>query len=128
MAAIIFQRQTAGDKDNNPVFCGRKAREGELRPTDVGSRIGVKVSFTGELYFFVNGMKFGPCAIDVPIDKDLFVAVDVYGTTKKVQIIQCGVPSLLDLCCEKIRKRVTKKEDMEMLPIPASLKNYIATF
>jgi len=35
-------------------------------------------------------MKFGPCALDVPVDKDLYVAVDVYGTTKRVQIIQCG--------------------------------------
>lgn len=85
-----YQRQVAGDKDNNPMFCGTKAREGELKPTDVGSRIGVKVSPNGELYFFVNGMKFGPCALDVPVDKDLFVAVDVYGTTKRVQIIQCG--------------------------------------
>ena len=85
-----FQRQEAGDKDTNPVFCGKKAREMQLRPTDVGSRIGVKVSPSGELYFFVNGIKFGPCALDVPVDKDLYVAVDVYGTTKKVQIIQCG--------------------------------------
>ena len=85
-----YKRQAAGDKDNNPKFCGKKAQEGELKPTDVGSRIGVKVSPTGELYFFVNGMKFGPCALDVPVDKDLYVAVDVYGTTKRVQIIQCG--------------------------------------
>ena len=85
-----FQRQEDGDKDTNPVFCGKKAREMQLRPTDVGSRIGVKVSPSGELYFFVNGIKFGPCALDVPVDKDLYVAVDVYGTTKKVQIIQCG--------------------------------------
>lgn len=123
-----YQRQAAGDKDNNPMFCGKKAQEGELKPTDVGSRIGVKVSPTGELYFFVNGMKFGPCALDVPVDKDLFVAVDVYGTTKRVQIIQCGVPSLLDLCCENIKKLVAKQTDMELLPITMQLKKYIAAF
>lgn len=123
-----FQRQEAGDKDDNPVFCGKKAREGKLKPTDVGSRIGVKVSPTGELYFFVNGIKFGPCALDVPVDRDLYVAVDVYGTTKRVQIIQCGVPPLLDLCCDNIKKCVTKGEDLESLPITASLKKYNATF
>jgi len=123
-----FQRQEAGDKDTNPVFCGKRAREVPLKPTDVGSRIGVKVSLTGELYFYVNGMKFGPCALDVPVDQDLYVAVDVYGTTKKVQIIQCGVPSLLDLCSENIKKCVARPEDLEMLPITTQLKKYIATF
>lgn len=122
-----YQRQEAGDKDTNPIFCGRKARETKLKPTDVGSRIGVKVSAAGELYFYVNGMKFGPCAL-VPIDKDLYVAVDVYGTTKKVQIIQCGVHSLLDLCCQNIRKCVAKNNDLELLPITEQLKKYIATF
>lgn len=38
------------------------------------------------------------------------------------------VPSLLDLCCENIRKLVAKQNDVERLPITGQLKKYIATF
>ena len=38
------------------------------------------------------------------------------------------VPSLLDLCCENVKKRVAKQTDVELLPIPIQLKKYIATF
>ena len=88
-----YERQHGGDKDvNDGLFRNDKAREigQDLRPTDVWSRIGIKVSSTGKLFFYVNGKKFGPCATDVPADADLFVAVDVYGITKEVRIIQCG--------------------------------------
>lgn len=66
------------------MFCGKKVQEGEFKFIDVGLCIGVKVSFIGELYFFVNGMKFGFCVLDVFVDKDFYVVFDVYGIIKWV--------------------------------------------
>lgn len=66
------------------MFCGKKVREGKLKLIDVGLWIGVKVSLIGELYFFVNGIKFGFCVFDVFVDRDFYVVVDVYGIIKWV--------------------------------------------
>lgn len=58
-------------------------------PTDVGSRIGIHVSLNGELFFYVNGTKFGPCALEVPVDYGgVFAVVDLYGVTKQIRVIQ----------------------------------------
>lgn len=85
-----------GEKENSPIFCGEKAMENAtLLPTDVGSRIGMKVTHSGDLYFYVNGRKFGPCASDLPVDSNLYAAVDIYGTTKAIKIIQSGGKNLL---------------------------------
>ena len=89
----IYRRQHEGDKDVNDVlFLSEGAREAgaDQLPTDVRSRIGVKVNSLGEISFYINGQKFGPCASGLPLDKDLYVAIDVYGITKEVKIIQCG--------------------------------------
>lgn len=83
-----YQRVEEGDEDTNQLYCGEKAASENLKPTDKGSRIGVRISSCGNLYFFINGKKFGPCATNVPANS--YAAVDVYGSTKSVRIIQCG--------------------------------------
>lgn len=72
-----------------------------ILPTDVGSRIGIVYVVKdnkAEMHFILNGEDQGPCAKDIPYGegaKPLYAVVDVYGTTKKVRIIQlCGGQSL----------------------------------
>ena len=73
-----FQLLT-GVKKNHPIFCGKKARENPnlfKLPTDVASRIAMKIICSGDLYFYENGRKIGPCASDLPVETNLYAAVD----------------------------------------------------
>jgi len=73
-----------------------KSREYEgmnLLATDIGSRIGVMYVPTSEtkadMHFIINGEDQGPCARDIPYQVNpLYAVVDVYGSTKKVRVIQ----------------------------------------
>lgn len=82
-----------------PRYClkSSRARGGELYPSDVGSRIGVmfvpKCGTKADMHIIVNGEDQGPLSKDIPYrEAPLYVVVDVYGTTKKIRIIQmtCG--------------------------------------
>lgn len=65
----------------------------DILPTDRGSRIGVMYIPTDELqadmHYIINGEDQGACVKGIPFAKEpLHAVVDVYGTTKKVRIIQ----------------------------------------
>lgn len=65
----------------------------DILPTDKGSRIGVVYIPTDEqeadMHYIINGEDLGACVKHIPYkDAPLHVVVDVYGTTKKVRIIQ----------------------------------------
>lgn len=68
----------------------------DILPTDMGSRIGVMYVPTDEeqadMHYIINGEDQGACVKRIPFTKaPLHVVVDVYGTTKKVRIIQLYV-------------------------------------
>lgn len=90
-----------------------------ILPTDLGSRIGIHVTLGGELFFFINGTQFGPCASDVPVEqKDVFAVVDLYGVTKQIRTIQVAVPTLEEYCQDVIKQHLTEKEIANLdLPI-----------
>lgn len=65
----------------------------DILPTDTGSRIGVMYVPTDELqadmHYIINGEDQGACVKGIPFAQaPLHAVVDVYGTTKKVRIIQ----------------------------------------
>lgn len=65
----------------------------DILPTDTGSRIGVMYVPTDELqadmHYIINGEDQGACVKGIPFAKaPLHAVVDVYGTTKKIRIIQ----------------------------------------
>lgn len=64
-----------------------------ILPTDMGSRIGVMYVPTSDceadMHYIINGEDQGACVKHIPYTQaPLHVVVDVYGTTKKVRIIQ----------------------------------------
>ena len=60
------------------------------------------------------------------LDSNLYVCVDVYGTTKSVKIIQVyGVSTLQSLSKEVILSTVDESR-LFQLPLPESLKEYLA--
>lgn len=74
----------------------------DILPTDMGSRIGVMYvptdEFEANMHYIINGEDQGPCVRGIPFTKaPLHVVVDVYGTTKKVRIIQLYVGEYLFL-------------------------------
>ncbi|KAJ8984310.1 hypothetical protein NQ317_012281 [Molorchus minor] len=99
-------------------------------PTDMGSRIGVMYVPTddneADMHYIINGEDQGACVKRIPFTKaPLHVVVDVYGTTKKVRIIQLYVvPSLQAACREAILQHITKKAVLS-LPLPKLLKEYL---
>lgn len=115
-----------------PRYCliSSRARAGELYPTDVGSRIGVMFIPTSEnradMHFIINGEDQGPLSRDIPYrDAPLYAVVDVYGTTKKIRIIQISlVPSLQAACREAILQRVPEGM-IDLLPLPKLLKHFL---
>lgn len=63
--------------------------------TDRGSRIGVMLVPTeadktkGAMHFIINGIDQGPCTTEIPLGRaPLHVVIDVYGSTKRIRIIQ----------------------------------------
>ena len=68
----------------------------DVKPTDIGSRIGIHVTSSGSLYFFVNGTQFGPFASEIPVEYgEVFAVVDLYGITKQIRVIQVEGEQLL---------------------------------
>lgn len=77
------------------VFVNRRfhcSSGGNILPTDVGSRIGITYVVNGstaEMHFIYNGEDQGVSGAKIPYNNEpLWVVVDVYGTTKKVRIVQ----------------------------------------
>lgn len=101
--------------------------------SDTGSRIGVLFVQTkenkdlAEMHFIVNGDDVGAQAVDIPYkESNLYVCVDVYGTTKSVKIIQVyGINSLQSLSKDVILNSMDESL-LNQLPLPASLKDYLS--
>lgn len=60
--------------------------------TDIGARIGVLFVPTSadraDMHFIINGEDQGPSSVDIPFtEAPLYAVVDVYGTTKRVRIV-----------------------------------------
>ena len=61
----------------------------EVNPCDIGSRIGFFISPKRELFFVINGDQFGPCAGKISPNSDIYAAMDLYGMTSQIRIINC---------------------------------------
>lgn len=102
----------------------------DILPTDMGSRIGVMYIPTddkeAEMHYIINGEDMGACVKRIPYkDAPLHVVVDVYGTTKKVRIIQLSqAPTLQAACRDAILSHITRKA-VASLPLPKLLKEYL---
>lgn len=100
--------------------------------TDRGSRIGVVFVPTdtdktkAEMHFIINGVDQGPCTREIPYQNGpLHVVVDVYGTTKRIRIVQLyGIISLQNACRDAILLHL-KKHDVDKLPLPERLKQFL---
>jgi neuralized-like protein 2 len=79
------------------------------------------------MHFLVNGDDVGVQADDIPFKKsNLYVCVDVYGTTKSVKIIQVyGINTLQSLSKNVILSSVDKT-NLNRLPLPERLKDYLS--
>lgn len=82
-----------------------------------------------EMHFILNGEDQGICVNDIPYKtSNLWVVVDVYGTTKQVKIIQLyGISTLQSSCRETILSRV-EKNSVNKLPLPSRLKEYLHNY
>ncbi|KAM0731377.1 Neuralized-like protein 2 [Formica fusca] len=103
-----------------------------ILPTDVGSRIGIMyVPQAGcpdkaEMHFIINGEDQGVCGKDIPYKAGpLRAVVDVYGTTKQVRIIQLYGVSTLQSACRDAILQYTKRNAVNLLPLPRLLKDYL---
>ncbi|XP_050300317.1 neuralized-like protein 2 [Anthonomus grandis grandis] len=102
----------------------------DILATDMGSRIGVMYlptdEKTAEMHYIINGEDTGPCVKGIPYkNAPLHVVVDVYGTTKKVRIIQLYlVPTLQAACRDAILTHITHNA-VAHLPLPKLLKDYL---
>ncbi|KAG5890475.1 hypothetical protein JTB14_013417 [Gonioctena quinquepunctata] len=90
----------------------------DILPTDMGSRIGVMYvptdNLEADMHYIINGEDQGACVKNIPYAQaPLHVVVDVYGTTKKVRIIQLYVvPSLQAACRDAILQHITQKANV----------------
>lgn len=125
-----------------------------ILPTDVGSRIGIMyVPQAGcpdkaEMHFIINGEDQGVCGKDIPYKAGpLRAVVDVYGTTKQVRIVQLYggkylcylvffvlisilflyvfIVSTLQSACRDAILQYTKRNAVNLLPLPRLLKDYL---
>ena len=58
-------------------------------PCDIGSRVGILLSPSRQVYFIVNGKQYGPCGKPIPHNENVYAVLDLYGSTKQVRIINC---------------------------------------
>lgn len=100
-------------------------------PCGINSRIGFFVSPKGELYFLINGQQFGPCVQNIPTRSNIYAVVDLYGATKQVQILNCGVPSLSMFCKNLLWQSYTEEElddELQEACLPKTLKMELKEF
>ena len=94
------------------ILSGSKVHNGDLEQDyslnihslDVNDVIGIQVTCSGELNFFINGVNKGVAMKGIPTKKELYAVFDVYGRTKQVSwkyyggetVLQChtGSPNL----------------------------------
>ncbi|XP_067937677.1 neuralized-like protein 2 [Watersipora subatra] len=105
-------------------------QDSQLLPTDLGSRIGMmftKNGKKGDLYIIVNGEEYGPVAKNIPLhDGPLWPVLDVYGTTKQIQIVQLTTSETLQtLCRDVITQQLSTQVFIEELPLPTRMKNFL---
>ena len=58
-----------------------------LKVNDV---LGVQVTSTGNLNYYVNGLNQGAAMTQIPLKKDIYAVFDVYGRTKQVSVKYFG--------------------------------------
>ncbi|KAG1681673.1 Neuralized-like protein 2 [Nymphon striatum] len=102
---------------------------GNILPTDVGSRIGITYVVRGryaEMHFICNGEDQSQCVTQIPYNNEpLWVVVDIYGTTKKVRIVQLSGVSTLQQICRNVILQQIAKSSVGHLPLPEKLKNFL---
>lgn len=100
-------------------------------PTDVGAQLGVTYVVNnegnGEMHFIFNGVDQGVYASDIPIlnNQPIFAIADVYGTTKKLRVIQVGAMNSLKNACRETILNQVERNNVKKLPLPGRLKNYL---
>ena len=55
-----------------------------------GSKVTVYLSATGALQLFIDDNYIGACVINIPLDKQLWLVVDVYGNTAVAKFVKPG--------------------------------------
>ena len=98
----------------------------EMKDTDEeGGNCDIKCYTKCNMHIIINGEDQGPCATDIPLDNPLFVLVDVYSITKRVNIVRMtSLGTLKDLCRDVIRSRVRQFEECHKLPLPKNLQRF----
>lgn len=100
-------------------------------PTDVGAQLGVTYianeEGNGEMHFIFNGVDQGVYAADIPIlnNQPIYAVADVYGTTKKLRVLQIGVMNSLKSACRETILSQVERNNVKKLPLPGRLKNYL---
>ncbi|XP_065051659.1 neuralized-like protein 4 [Rhopilema esculentum] len=121
------------DDENYWVLSGQSVHNGKkefeynklnMYSLRVYDRVAVQVKSNGDLHFYENGFDRGIAMRDMPIQKELFAVFDLYGQTKQVSWDYFGAPSLEKLCQKKLRLYLSK-EEIDKIPLPASLKEFL---
>ena len=74
------------------IHNGEKEREYSLNihTLKVNDTIGVQVTCSGNLNYYVNGVNQGVAMGGIPVKKEIFAVFDVYGRTKQVSLKYFG--------------------------------------
>ncbi|KAA0188656.1 hypothetical protein HAZT_HAZT001627 [Hyalella azteca] len=101
--------------------------------TDEGSRIGLIYLPQGgdyaEMHYIINGEDQGIFTRLLPYkDAPLYAIVDVYGTTKRVRIIQLYETMSLKMACRSVILQRLVPEDIPLLPLPPQLLQYLLSY
>ncbi|XP_002735260.1 neuralized-like protein 2 [Saccoglossus kowalevskii] len=111
------------------MLVGKDKSGGELVATCNGSRIGVTyeiVDGVAEMHFLINGEDQGAAIMDqADLDRPFYCVVDVYGTTKRVRVIQLAIVRMLQEYCRDIIRTFVPEEDVMRLPLPTKVKEYL---
>eukprot|EP00111_Clytia_hemisphaerica_P021134 TCONS_00062256-protein len=92
-----------------------------VKPCDRGSRIGFFISPGRELFFIINGIQYGPCAGQIPINGPVYAALDLYGMTSQIKVINCHVARLKTLSMDSLSSNHSRKTISEQ-NLPKLLK------
>jgi len=89
----------------------------------VNDVVGLQILPKGELHLYHHGIDIELAAIDLPVNRKFYVIFDVYGGAKRVAY-EPRTPTLEDLCKKVLRKHVLDR-NIDNLPLPRSLKEYL---
>ena len=89
----------------------------------IGDSVALSIDNKGKMSFYKNGVHQGPAVSNLPKGNNYHAVIDVYGSAKSLKLSYLRhQTSLTERCLMLVYKKLSSRENVELLPLPFLLK------